>query len=353
MRTYQIASLPGDGVGKEIMPCAIDVLQAAVEKTGGCQLEFTTYPWGCEYFLETGTIMPANGVEVLKPYDAIYFVAAGHPDVTDYLSAWEFIFIMRKDFRQYVNVRPIRSWTGVPTLLADQEKEIDFIIVRENSEGEYAGPGGVVHPEFANSVAIQTSVFTREGVERIARYSFELARRRNGRVTNVTKSNAMLYGLVFWDRIVGEVAKEYPDVEYELLYVDAATMKFLRNPEWFDVIVTTNLFGDILSDLGGAMIGSIGLGPSANLNPEKEFPSMFEPVHGSAPDIAGLGVANPLATILAGGMMLQHLGEPEAATLVDTAVARILQDGVKSLDLGGVASTEDIRDALVKAIEMA
>lgn len=350
MRTYQIAALPGDGVGKEIMPCAIDVLQTAVAKVGSCQLEFTGYPWGCEHFLETGTIMPADGVEILRPYDAIYFVAAGHPDVIDYLSAWEFIFIMRKDFKQYVNVRPIRSWAGVPTLLADQDKEIDFVIIRENSEGEYAGPGGVVHPDFSNSVAIQTSVFTREGVERIARYAFELARTRNGRVTNVTKSNAMLYGLVFWDRIVGEVSKEYPDVEYELLYVDAATMKFLRNPEWFDVIVTTNLFGDILSDQGGAMIGSIGLGPSANLNPEKDFPSMFEPVHGSAPDIAGMGVANPMATILAGGMMLGHLGEDEAAALVDTAVAQILRDGVKSRDLGGEATTTDIRDALIEAI---
>jgi tartrate dehydrogenase/decarboxylase/D-malate dehydrogenase len=351
VKTYQIASLPGDGVGKEIMPCAVEVLQTAVHKTGSCRLEFTAYPWGCEYYLETGTIMPADGIEILRPYDAIYFVAAGHPDVTDYLSAWEFIFIMRKEFKQYVNVRPIRNWAGVPTLLADQKKKIDFIIVRENSEGEYAGPGGVVHPDFTNSVAIQTSVFTREGVERIARYAFELARRRNGRVTNVTKSNAMLYGLVFWDRIVGEVSQEYPDVEYELLYVDAATMKFLRNPEWFDVIVTTNLFGDILSDLGGAMIGSIGLGPSANLNPEQEFPSMFEPVHGSAPDIAGQGIANPLATILAGGLMLAHLGEPQVAALIDQAVARVLQEGVRSRDLGGNASTLDIRDALVQAIE--
>ncbi len=347
MKTYQIAALPGDGVGKEIMPCAIDVLQAAVAKAGTCQLAFTSYPWGCEYYLETGTIMPDEGVEILRPYDAIYFVAAGHPDVTDYLSAWEFIFIMRKDFKQYVNVRPIRSFAGVPTLLADQEKDIDFIIVRENSEGEYAGPGGVVHPNFANSVAIQTSVFTREGVERIARYAFELARKRSGRVTNVTKSNAMLYGLVFWDRIVGEVAKEYPDIEYELLYVDAATMKFLRNPEWFDVIVTTNLFGDILSDLGGAMIGSIGLGPSANLNPEKTYPSMFEPVHGSAPDIAGMGVANPMATILAGSMMLAHLGEMAAAALVETSVKQVLKDGLKSRDLGGEATTEDVRDALI------
>jgi len=262
MKTYAIAALPGDGVGKEIMPVAQDVLTAVAAKEG-FQIEFTAYPWGCEYYLETGVVMPKDGTDILRSYDAIYFVAAGHPDVTDYLSAWEFIFIMRKDFKQYVNLRPIKSWNGVPTLLADQSKEIDFIIVRENSEGEYAGPGGVVHPDFENSVAVQTSIFTRHGIERIVRYAFELARTRRKRVTNVTKSNAMLHSLVFWDRVVEEGRQAYPDVAYERLYVDAATMKFMQHPEWFDVVVTTNLFGDILSDQGGAMIGSIGLTPSS------------------------------------------------------------------------------------------
>ena len=349
MKTYKIAALPGDGVGKEIMPVARELLTAVAAKEN-FQLDFTDYPWGCEYYLETGVVMPKNGIELLRPYDAIYFVAAGHPDVTDYLSAWEFIFIMRKDFKQYANLRPIKSWDGVLTLLADQSKKIDFIIVRENSEGEYAGPGGVVHPDFENSVAVQTSIFTRHGIERIARYAFELARTRRKRVTNVTKSNAMLHSLVFWDRIVEEVREEYPDVAYERLYVDAATMKFMQRPEWFDVIVTTNLFGDILSDQGGAMIGSIGLTPSANLNPESDFPSMFEPVHGSAPDIAGQGIVNPIATILAGAMMLRHLGEESAADRLETAVSHTLAAGIKTRDLGGRATTTDMGKAIAQAL---
>ena len=349
MKTYKIAALPGDGVGKEIMPVARELLTAVAAKEN-FQLDFTAYPWGCEYYLETGVIMPKNGIELLRPYDAIYFVAAGHPDATDYLSGWEFIFMMRKDFKQYANLRPIKSWDGVPTLLADQSKKIDFIIVRENSEGEYAGPGGVVHPDFENSVAVQTSIFTRHGIERIARYAFELARTRRKRVTNVTKSNAMLHSLVFWDRIVEEVREEYPDVAYERLYVDAATMKFMQRPEWFDVIVTTNLFGDILSDQGGALIGSIGLTPSANLNPESDFPSMFEPVHGSAPDIAGQGIVNPIATILAGAMMLHHLGEESAADRVETAVSHTLAAGIKTRDLGGRATTTDMGKAIAQAL---
>ena len=350
MNSYKIAALPGDGIGREIMPYALQMLNAVAETAGGFQFEFKTYPWGCEHYLETGVIMPPDGIETLRPYDAIYFVAAGHPDVTDYLSAWEFIFLMRKHFRQYVNLRPVKSWEGVPTLLANHDKDIDFIIVRENSEGEYAGPGGVSHPEFENAVCVQTSIFTRLGVERAARHAFELARTRRKRVTNVTKSNALLHSLVFWDEIVGKVSREYPDVEYELLYVDAATMKFIQKPEWFDVIVTTNLFGDILSDLGGAMIGSVGLSPSTNMNPEGEFPSMFEPVHGSAPDIAGLGYANPIATFLAGAMMLSHLGEKDGATLIETAVANVLRDGLKSRDLGGSAGTAEISEAIIQNI---
>lgn len=350
MSTYHIASLPGDGIGKEIMPCAINVLDTVAEIVGSFKLEFTAYPWGCEHYLETGTVMPSDGIEILSAYDAIYFVAAGHPQVTDYLSAWEFIFLMRKNFKQYVNLRPIKSWLGVPTLLAKQTADIDFVIVRENSEGEYAGPGGVTHPEYQNSVAIQTSIFTRHGIERIARYAFELARTRRKRVTNVTKSNALRHSLVFWDQVIAEVREDYPDVEYELLYVDAATMKFIQKPDWFDVIVTTNLFGDILSDLGGAMIGSIGLTPSTNMNPERDYPSMFEPVHGSAPDIAGKGVANPIATILAGSMMLAHLGEQRAADLIQQAVASVLQSDVRPKDIGGQATTEEIGQAIIQAL---
>lgn len=354
MKNYKIAVLPGDGIGKEIMPQAVKALEAVSHATEDFTLEIEQYPWGVEYYMETGEMMPQSGVDTLSKFDAIYFVAAGHPAVTDYLSAWEFIFVMRKKFQQYINLRPIKSYPGVSTLLADPKGDIDFIIVRENSEGEYAGPGGVVHVDQSNEVAIQTNVFTRQGVERVARYSFELARTRRSRVTNVTKSNAMLHGLVFWDKVVDEVAKEYPDVEYEHLYVDAATMKFIQNPAWFDVIVTTNLFGDILSDLGGAMVGSIGLTPSANVNPERTFPSMFEPVHGSAPDIAGKGIANPTATILAGAMLLDHLGEKAGAELLTNATNQTLQAGIKSGDLGGTAGTKEIGDAIAqKVIDLA
>ncbi len=351
MKTYKIAALPGDGIGKEIMPQALRVLQATAGATGNFQLEIEQFPWGCEYYLETGVIMPEDGADILRQFDSIYFVAAGHPDVTDYLSAWEFIFIMRKNFKQYVNLRPVKSWPGVPTLLARQVGEIDFVIVRENSEGEYAGPGGVVHPNWSNEVALQTSVFTREGVERAARHAFELARTRRGRVTNVTKSNALLHAMVFWDKVVKEVSHDYPDVEYEMLYVDAATMKFIQNPAWFDVIVSTNLFGDILSDLGGAMVGSVGLSPSGNINPDGEYPSMFEPVHGSAPDIAGQGVANPIGTILAGAMMLDHLGEADGAELITRAVAQTLDSGLKSRDLGGSAGTTEIAESIIVNIQ--
>ena len=351
MNTYEIAILPGDGIGKEIMPQAWRVLQSVAEQIGSFSVEGESYPWGCENFLETGVIMPDNGIDILRKYDAIYFVAGGHPDVIDYRSAWEFIFVIRKSFDQYINIRPIRNWPQVNTLLA-KDHNIDFVIVRENSEGEYAGPGGVVHGDLDHSVAIQTSIFTHHGVQRVARYAFELARERRKRVTNVTKSNAMRPSLVFWDKVIAEVSQEYPDVEYETLYVDAATMKFIQNPGWFDVIVTTNLFGDILSDLGGAMIGSVGLSPSANVDPLGRFPSMFEPVHGSAPDIAGQGIANPIGTVLAGALMLKQLGETAAHDLLYSAVEDVLQSGeAHTRDLGGEATTTAVADAIIAAIQ--
>ncbi len=349
MQSYKIAVLPGDGIGKEIMPQAIKVLNTAAEASGQFQLETTAFPWGAEHFLETGVIMPPDALDILRPFAAIYFVAGGHPDVTDYRSSWEFVFIIRKGFKQYVNVRPVKSYAGVDTFLT-YAGDIDFVIVRENSEGEYAGPGGNVHVGFNNELALQTSVFTREGVERIARYAFELARTRRNRVTNITKSNALLHGLVFWDKIVEEVSHDYPDVEYSILLVDAATMRFVQNPGFFDVIVTTNMYGDILSDLGGAMVGSVGLSASGNINPEGEFPSMYEPVHGTAPDIAGQGIANPIGTILSGALMLRDLGQPEAAASIQNAVASVLQSGIKTGDLGGSAKTAEVGAAICEAI---
>ena len=333
MQTCNIAILPGDGIGKEIMPQAVNVLKTAAEVTSAFELRTETFPWGAEHFLKTGEFMPANGLDILNGFDAILFVACGHPDVTDFRSSWEFVFVIRKGFKQYVNIRPAKSYQGVPTLLTSPDA-IDMAIVRENSEGEYAGPGGVVHGDFSNAVAIQTSVFTREGVERIARYSFELARERRNHVTNITKSNAILHSMVFWDDIIDGVSRDYPDVEYDFLLVDAASMKFVQNPGFFDVLVTTNMYGDILSDLGGAMVGSIGLSASGNINPEGDYPSMYEPVHGSAPDIAGQGIANPIGTILSGGLMLKDLGQPEAAGMIQQAVADVLQSGCENTRSG-------------------
>ena len=349
MQHYSIAVLPGDGIGKEIMPQAVNVLQAAAEVSGAFKLETQTFPWGAEHFLQTGEFMPANGLDTLRQFDAIYFVAAGHPEVTDFRSSWEFVFVIRKQFKQYANIRPVKSYEGVPTLLTAQDA-IDFVIVRENSEGEYAGPGGVVHRGWSNAVAIQTDVFTREGVERIAHYAFKLARERRKRVTNITKSNAILHSMVFWDEIIAQVSREYPDVEYNFLLVDAASMKFVQNPGFFDVIVTTNMYGDILSDLGGAMAGSIGLSASGNVNPEGDSPSMYEPVHGSAPDIAGKNIANPIGTTLSGALMLKDLGQPQAAALVQNAVASVLKAGLKTRDLGGTTSTTGMGMAITEAI---
>jgi tartrate dehydrogenase/decarboxylase/D-malate dehydrogenase len=314
-------------------------------------LAVDAFPWGCENYLETGEVMPEDGIHTLENYNAIYFGAAGHPDVPDYLSAWRLIFPIRHTFDQFVNLRPIKLFPGVTTPLANVVPEdIDFVIVRENTEGELAGPGGLVHAGQAHAVAIQTSVFTRQGVEHIARYAFEIARERGARVTNVTKSNAVQHSLVFWDQVINEVSQDYPDLEYDFLYVDAAAMKFIQEPRRFNVIVTTNLFGDILSDLGAAMMGSIGLAASGNINPDLSRPSMFEPFHGSAPDIAGQGIANPIGTIWAGAMMLDHLGEKEAASMVLGAIGYVLENGIRSPDLGGSTSTSQMGDAVAGAV---
>lgn len=345
MKPHRIVALPGDGVGKEIMPLALNVMRTLQDSIGTYTLEIDQYPWGCEHYLETGVVMPKDGIAILSKYDAIYFVAAGHPDVDDTLSGWEFIYQMRKQFKEYVCLRPIKSYDGVETRITNKSP-IDLVIIRENSEGEYVGAGGIAHHGFANEVAVQTTVMTREGVERIARYAFELARTRKNHVTSVTKSNALQYTQTFWDRIVAEIAQEYPDVTFDWLYADAATMRFVQNPAFFDVIVTTNLFGDLLSDLGGAIVGSIGLMASGNINPEHDYPSMYEPVHGSAPDIAGKGIANPIAMLLVGAMMLDDLAEISAADLLRRAIEQTFRDGVMTGDLGGRANTREVVEAV-------
>jgi tartrate dehydrogenase/decarboxylase/D-malate dehydrogenase len=352
MKEYKIAAIPGDGIGKEVLPEGLKVIQAAADRMGTFRLSVEAFPWGCEHYLETSEVMAPDGIDILKDFDSVYFGAAGHPQVPDYLSAWELIFKIRHAFDQYVNLRPIKLLPGVVTPLANAAtNDIDFVIVRENTEGEFAGPGGLVHAGHSHAVAVQTSVFTRQGVEQVARYAFETARKRSGHVTNVTKSNAVQHSLVFWDEVVEEISRDYPDVAYGTMYVDAAAMKFIQEPRRFDVIVTTNLFGDILSDLGAAMMGSIGLAASGNINPDTSLPSMFEPFHGSAPDIAGQGVANPIGAIWAGAMMLEHLGEKGAAGLVLRAIAQVLESGAKTPDLGGTASTAQVGDAIARAVE--
>jgi len=348
MRRYRIAVIPGDGVGKEVIPAGQRVLEAAV--AGQAKLEWQVFPWGSDYYRETGSMMPADGVEQLRQFDAIYLGAVGDPPrIPDHITLWGLILPIRKALDLYVNVRPVRLLPGVRGPLRDKgPAEIDMIFIRENTEGEYAGVGGRVHVGTPHEVAIETAVFSRFNVERVVRYAFELARGRRKHLTSVTKSNAQRYGMTFWDDVVTAVARDYPDVTVTSLLVDAAAALLVRAPERFDVVVASNLFADILTDLGGAIMGSLGLAPSANLAAQPGVPSLFEPVHGSAPDIAGKGIANPIGTIWAGAMMLEHLGEREAAQRVLAALERLTVEGqVLTPDMGGSATTEQVAERVI------
>ena len=341
-RQYKIAVIPGDGIGQEIVPAGVRVLDAAAERFG-FQISTGEFPYGAGYYQETGQFLPDNGLDVLKGFDAIYFGAVGLPDVDDTLPARFFTFKVRKSFNQYVNYRPARLLNGIEGPLRNKTpRDIDFVVIRENTEGEFVQVGGFVHEEFDGGMAIDTSVFTRKGIERVAHYSFQLARRRRKHLTSITKSNTLIHSLAYWDRVIEEVRRDYPDVAYLKMYVDNASANFVLHPERFDVIVTTNFIGDILSDLGGAIMGSLGLGGSGNINPEKEYPSMFEPIHGSAPDIAGKGITNPIGAIWSGALMLEHLGEPEAAETIVKAIEKAVAEGTLSVDLGGSAKTDEI-----------
>src|SRR5579863_5010178 len=351
MRQLHIATIAGDGVGQEVMPEGKRILERAGEKHGFvCQ--FQDFDWGSDYYFQHGRMAPANALELLRPSDAIFLGAVGHPDIPDHVTLNGLLLPIRRAFDQYANVRPAVLYEGVKSPLAGKKGgDIDMAIVRENTEGEYAQVGGFVYHHQPEEVAIQTSVFTRRGVERIIRFAFELAVRRNKkrRVTSITKSNAQGYTLVLWDRAFKIVAEEFPQIETESLLVDAAAMNFIRRPESFDVVVGSNLFCDILSDISAIIVGSMGLAASANLDPLRRFPSMFEPVHGSAPDIAGKGVVNPLATILSASMMLDHLEFPDAAREVERAVAAVLAEGtVRTPDIGGKSSTEEVTDAVLE-----
>jgi tartrate dehydrogenase/decarboxylase/D-malate dehydrogenase len=353
MKTFTIAVIPGDGVGTEVVPQAKRVLEKAAKKHH-VSLSFQDFDWGAEHFFRWGRMMPAGAIDLLQPCDAILLGAVGHPEIPDHTTLNGLLLPIRRAFDQYANVRPAYLYPGVKSPLArPRGGDIDMVVVRENTEGEYAQVGGFLYQYQPEEVAIQTSVFTRRGVERIVRYAFELARKRNRkkRVASITKSNAQGFSMVLWDRAFREVASEYPDIETESLLVDAAAMNFIRRPESFDVVVGSNLFGDILSDISAILVGSMGLAASANIDPQRRFPSMFEPVHGSAPDIAGKGVVNPLATILSGGMMLDHLGMSAAAGEVENAVAAVLAEGkVRTPDLGGASSTEEVGAAVLEKL---
>jgi tartrate dehydrogenase/decarboxylase/D-malate dehydrogenase len=357
MAKHSIALIGGDGIGPEVIDQGVIVLKA-LEKRFSVTFDFQAFDWGTDYYFKHGVMMPSDGLDTLAKFDSIFFGAVGHPDVQDHITLNGLLLPMRRGFDQYVCQRPSYLYPGVTSPLRgyDNAGDIDMIVIRENTEGEYANVGGFLYENFKAEVAVQSGVFTRHGIERVVRYSFELARKRNGkkRLASITKSNAQAYGMVLWDRIFSEVALEYPDITTESLLVDAACMNFIRRPESFDVVVASNLFGDILTDIGAQITGSMGLAASANINPERTFPSVFEPVHGSAPDITGRGIANPLATILSAGMMLEHLGEPQAATAVHDACMTVLRDGeVIPADLGGNATTVQLGAAVVAALESA
>jgi tartrate dehydrogenase/decarboxylase/D-malate dehydrogenase len=354
MKTYTIGVIAGDGVGQEVVPQGKRVIERAGRRHD-ITFVFQDFDWGAAHFARWGRMMPAGAIDLLQPCDAVYLGAVGHPDIPDHATLNGLLLPLRRAFDLYANVRPAYLYPGVASPLSRVKAgEIDLVVVRENTEGEYAQVGGFLYHLQADEVAVQTSVFTRRGVERVVRFAFELAvkRGKKKRVTSVTKSNAQGYSMTLWDRTFQDVAAEFPDVETESLLVDAAAMNFVRRPESFDVVVASNLFGDILSDLSAILVGSMGLAASANLDPQRRFPSIFEPVHGSAPDIAGKGIVNPLAAILSGAMMLEHLEETTAAGEIERAVAAVLAEGkVRTPDLGGTGSTEQVTDAVLEKLE--
>ncbi|MGD0561684.1 MAG: tartrate dehydrogenase [Roseiarcus sp.] len=353
MRRYRLAVIPGDGIGKEVIPAGVEVLAALAQRERGFEFSFDHFDWGCDYYRATGLMMPHDGREQIKNHDAIYFGAVGAPDVADHISLWGLRLAICQPFDQYANVRPTRILPGIVSPLRHVSgPELDWVIVRENSEGEYSGVGGRVHQGLPSEVATDVSVMTRAGVERIFRFAFALARSRPRKLlTIVTKSNAQRHAMVMWDEIGAEVSREFADVAWDKMLVDAMTMRMTIKPASLDTIVASNLHADILSDLAAALAGSLGIAPTANLNPERRFPSMFEPIHGSAFDIAGKGIANPIGAFWAGAMMLEHLGERSAADRLMRAIERVAADpSLHTPDLGGAATTRAVTDAAIAAI---
>jgi tartrate dehydrogenase/decarboxylase/D-malate dehydrogenase len=348
---HRIAVIPGDGIGKEVLPEGMRVLEAAGRRFG-FEPEWTLFDWSCERYATTGRMMPENGLEQLRAFEAIYLGAVGSPGVPDHVSLWGLLIPIRRGFRQYVNLRPVRLLRGVRSPLRDRgPADIDMLIVRENNEGEYSEIGGRLYKNTVEELAVQQAVFTRRGCDRIMRYAFDRARQRRRHVTSATKSNGIIHSMPFWDERFATVARDYPDVKTAQYHIDILTAHFVQHPDWFDVVVASNLFGDILSDLGPAIAGSIGIAPGGNINPEKEYPSMFEPVHGSAPDIAGKGIANPVAQIWTGAMLIEHLGHPEAAAAILGAIEKVVEEGrTVTRDLGGKATTREAGEAIAALV---
>ena len=353
VKRHSIAVIPGDGIGTEVVPEGIRVLEA-VGLRFGIELSWQEFDWSCESFQRTGRFMPEDGLARLREHDAIFLGAVGFPGVPDHVSLWGLLIPIRREMKQYVNIRPVRLMPGVPTPLRDRGPEdIDFVVVRENAEGEYSEIGGRLDEGTDDERVEQTSIFTRAGVDRIMRYAFELARSRPAKhLTSATKSNGIVHTMPFWDERVAAMAEEYPDVRVDQYHIDILAANFVLHPDWFDVVVGSNLFGDILSDLGPAVAGTIGIAPSANINPDKEHPSMFEPVHGSAPDIAGRGIANPIGQIWSGGMMLEHLGHTDAAQAVERAIEAVVQEpALLTPDMGGKATTAELGKAVAEVVK--
>ena len=352
MSHFNIAVIPGDGIGKEVIPEGLKVLQAAAKKHG-IELNFTHFDWSCETYHKTGRMMPEDGLEQLKAFDAIFLGAVGFPGVPDHISLWGLLLPIRRAFNQYVNLRPVRLFDGLQSPLANKKPgDIDFYVVRENVEGEYSAIGGIQYEGTEDEVVLQQSVFTRKGTDRILKYAFELAQSREKKhLSSATKSNGLFHSMPYWDSRVAAMAEHYPAVKVDQFHIDIFTANLVRMPEFYDVIVGSNLFGDILSDLGPACTGTIAIAPSANINPEKNLPSMFEPVHGSAPDIAGQNIANPIGTIWAAAMMMQHLGHPEIHDTMMSAIETAIREGqALTRDMGGSASTQQLGQAITDLV---
>lgn len=353
MKVLSIAAIPGDGIGPEVMQEAYKVLIAIEKIHGGLTFAIDRFDWNCNRYLKMGKMMPEDGLEILKSYEAILFGAVGSPEVPDHISVWQLILPIRKRFQQYVNLRPIKLLNGLESPLKNKQgTDIDFVVIRENTEGEYANSGGRIHEGTPYEAVVQNSVFTRKGTERIIEYAFEYCKRRGkNRLAVATKSNAINYSMPFWDEIVQEIANDYQGIDTSFYHIDALSAFFVLKPELFDVVVGSNLFGDILTDLGAAIAGGLGIAPSGNINPEKNFPSMFEAIHGSAPDIAGKGIANPIAQIWSVSLMLDHLGFQDLGKVVLDSIEEVLVDGnIRTPDLGGNATTIELGDAIVNKI---